>query len=126
MQTLKLLPKYLLAHFICLLPIFSELFLKSGKYFLKKKHFALHGGAISLSEVALHHYTKGTMNNNQLIASYQEMVKRTEMEEIISVLWKNLGNISSTAKSLFLHRNTLKYKIEKIPRTNWVQLKRSK
>ena len=73
--------------------------------------------------MALHHYTKGTMNNNQLIASYQEMVKRAEMEEIISVLWKNLGNISSTAKSLFLHRNTLKYKIEKFQEQTGFNLK---
>ncbi|MCK6146321.1 helix-turn-helix domain-containing protein [Enterococcus hirae] len=105
-------------------PNFSELFFEERKiFFEEKKHFALHGGAISLSEVALHHYTKGTMNNNQLIASYQEMVKRTEMEEIISVLWKNLGNISSTAKSLFLHRNTLKYKIEKFQEQTGFNLK---
>lgn len=36
-----------------------------------------------------------------------------DMALIISALWKHQGNISSTAKELFMHRNTLQYRIDK-------------
>lgn len=103
---------------------YSTLFLEERKIFLEeKKYFALHGGTIALPEIALHYYTKDKTQNSKLILGYQDMVKQAEMEEIILELWKNLGNISSTAKSLFLHRNTLKYRIEKFQEQSGFNLK---
>lgn len=103
---------------------FFTLFSEEKKIFLEEKnYFALHGGTMSLPEVALHHYTKDKSQNSSLISGCQDMIKHTEMEEIIVELWKNLGNISSTAKSLFLHRNTLKYKIEKFQEQSGFNLK---
>ncbi|EGO7946525.1 hypothetical protein FEW58_000670 [Enterococcus faecalis] len=37
----------------------------------------------------------------------------SELKKIIIQLWKSQGNVSTTAKSLYMHRNTLINKIEK-------------
>ncbi|NRE28611.1 Fis family transcriptional regulator, partial [Enterococcus faecalis] len=39
-------------------------------------------------------------------------------------LWKNQGNISSTAKDLFMHRNTLHYRLEKFFEQTGLSLKK--
>ncbi|HIY58443.1 MAG TPA: helix-turn-helix domain-containing protein [Candidatus Tetragenococcus pullicola] len=46
-----------------------------------------------------------------------------DMNEIIVFLWKNQGNVSSAAKDLFMHRNTLQYKIDKFQAKTGLNLK---
>ena len=54
------------------------------------------------------------MSQNVLVEYYRRLLnKDTDIQPIISALWKNQGNISSTAKDLFMHRNTLHYRLEK-------------
>lgn len=55
------------------------------------------------------------MSQNVLVEYYRRLLnKDTDIQPIISALWKNQGNISSTAKDLFMHRNTLHYRLEKV------------
>ena len=61
--------------------------------------------------------------DSKLIKSYIELIKQNEMEVIIQELWNELGNVSSAAKTLFLHRNTLKYRIEKFQEQSGFNLK---
>jgi len=50
------------------------------------------------------------MSQNVLVEYYRRLLnKDTDIQPIISALWKNQGNISSTAKDFFMHRNTLHY-----------------
>ncbi len=77
-----------------------------------------------MQDVALHYYTKDVMKDSALIKSYIELIKQNEMEEIIQELWNELGNVSSAAKTLFLHRNTLKYRIEKFQEQSGFNLKK--
>ncbi|XUB35394.1 hypothetical protein IGI41_000379 [Enterococcus sp. DIV0876] len=46
-----------------------------------------------------------------------------ETETIIRSLWHNQGNASSTAKALFMHRNSLLYKIDKFQTATNLNLK---
>ena len=46
-----------------------------------------------------------------------------ETETIIQSLWRNQGNASSTAKELFMHRNSLLYKIDKFQTLTRLNLK---
>uniref|UniRef100_UPI00403F6067 helix-turn-helix domain-containing protein n=1 Tax=Candidatus Enterococcus willemsii TaxID=1857215 RepID=UPI00403F6067 len=43
---------------------------------------------------------------------------------IIIALWNNQGNISSTAKELFMHRNTVQYQIDKFQKRTLLNLKK--
>ena len=47
-----------------------------------------------------------------------------EIDEIVEVLLKNNMNITESAKSMYLHRNTLLYKIEKIKKITGYDLKK--
>ena len=101
-----------------------DLFFEERKIFLQEKqHLGAYNRTTTLSEIALQHYTRETIKNSSLMYSYREILKQAEMEGIILELWRNLGNISSTAKALFLHRNTLKYKIEKFQEQTGFNLK---
>ncbi|WP_195640165.1 helix-turn-helix domain-containing protein [Enterococcus durans] len=101
-----------------------DLFFEERKIFLQEKqHLGAYNRTTTLSEIALQHYTRETIEKSSLMHSYREILKQAEMEGIILELWRNLGNISSTAKALFLHRNTLKYKIEKFQEQTGFNLK---
>ncbi len=103
---------------------FPRLFFEERKIFLQEKQsLGASNCTTTLSEIALHYYTKEAIKDSSLITSYKEVIEQAEMKEIILVLWQNLGNISSTAKALFLHRNTLKYKIEKFQEQTGFNLK---
>lgn len=100
------------------------MFFEERKIFLQEKqHLGAYNRTTTLSEIALQHYTRETIEKSSLMHSYREILKQAEMEGIILELWRNLGNISSTAKALFLHRNTLKYKIEKFQEQTGFNLK---
>lgn len=47
-----------------------------------------------------------------------------ELVQIITTLWQNQGNISSAAKELFMHRNTLQYKVDKFQQQSNTNLKK--
>lgn len=79
----------------------------------------------SLTDVALHYFTKEAMSQNVLVEYYRRLLnKDTDIQLIISALWKNQGNISSTAKDLFMHRNTLHYRLEKFFEQTGLSLKK--
>lgn len=54
---------------------------------------------------------------------YQDWFQESDLIHLIESLWKNQGNASSTAKSLFMHRNTLLYKIDKFQSMTNLNLK---
>lgn len=62
-------------------------------------------------------------------SSMLQQLKRTigdipEIEPIIKTLWKNDGNLALTAQKLYIHRNTLLYRIEKFKEQTNLQLKK--
>lgn len=105
-----------------LVPFFAE----ERKIFLtEQNNLYTHSRTFSMQDVALHYYTKDTVKDSKLIKSYIELIKQNEMEVIIQELWNELGNVSSAAKTLFLHRNTLKYRIEKFQEQSGFNLKKA-
>ena len=105
-----------------LVPLFAE----ERKIFLtEQNNLYTHSRTFSMQDVALHYYTKDTVKDSKLIKSYIELIKQNEMEVIIQELWNELGNVSSAAKTLFLHRNTLKYRIEKFQEQSGFKLKKA-
>ncbi|WP_170924909.1 PucR family transcriptional regulator [Candidatus Enterococcus clewellii] len=77
-----------------------------------------------IADVALHYFTKEALAKSSLTRSMKEEWRiDDEMKEIIQTLWTNQGNLSSTAKELFMHRNTLQYRLEKFQENTGMQLK---
>ena len=64
------------------------------------------------------------MSQNVLVEYYRRLLnKDTDIQPIISALWKNQGNISSTAKDLFMHRNTFTLSVGKVFEQTGLSLK---
>ncbi|MGM9903110.1 Fis family transcriptional regulator [Enterococcus hirae] len=101
--------------------VFSE---ERKIFFSERDHLQTYGKTISIQEIALYYYTREINASSQLVTEYQELIQYHKMNKIILELWKNLGNISSTAKTLYMHRNTLKYRIEKFYEQSGFNLKK--
>lgn len=100
-----------------LVPLFQE----ERQIFMTEKNEIKKQTAFSLTNVALHYYTKKAMHES-LIIDFIHLKKKipADMHEIIRALWKYQGNISSAAKDLYLHRNTLHYRLDKFhDQTGW-------
>ncbi len=69
---------------------------------------------LSLSDCVLYLATSQDLTNYESLKELGKIFFAEEgMKEVIHALWKNQANVSSTAKDLFMHRNTLLYKMEK-------------
>ncbi|KXT78798.1 Leucine rich protein [Streptococcus sp. DD13] len=52
-----------------------------------------------------------------------EILVNDEMSAIVETLWGNEGNMVKTAQDLYLHRNTLQYKLDKFYQRSGLNLK---
>ena len=102
-----------------------ELFHEEQMIFKSEKKYQKQQTTFSLSDVALHHFTKNAISKSLLMQHWkQNDVFDQDMQNIIVSLWKNQGNISSAAKDLFMHRNTLHYRLDKFGEQTGLSLKK--
>lgn len=79
---------------------------------------------LSLAPIALDYLTKEKIEKSQLLQSFRKvLLKDEELLEIILALVKNQGNVSSAAKDLYMHRNTLQYRLDKFHEQTGFNLK---
>lgn len=103
---------------------FAQQFQEERTIFTEESSFAKSRKVFSLANVALHYFTKDSLTNSPLMQGFQRKLSLdNEMRDIILALWHNQGNISSTAKELFMHRNTLQYRLEKFHEQTGFSLK---
>ena len=77
-----------------------------------------------LSTIALHHYTADAIKKSPLMQKLKsETVFDAEFKELILAMWKSQGNISVAAKSLYIHRNTLQYRIDRFHQASGLSLR---
>lgn len=103
---------------------FPQLFEEEQRIFKDERETLRGNSTFSLSAVALHYYTKNAMNQSAIVqALKKQLVLTPEVQQIILSLWHNQGNISSAAKDLYMHRNTLHYRLEKFYEQTGLSLK---
>lgn len=102
-----------------------NLFHEEQAIFLEERRSKRKQETFSLPNVCLHYFTKSAISNSQLMTYWKNNSSLTDdMKKIILSLWQNQGNISSTAKDLFMHRNTLHYRIDKFSEQTGLSLKK--
>lgn len=105
---------------------FTVIFQEEEKIFQAEAGRFIKENFLTLPQVALDFLTKQTIASNALMQIFKrELLKDDELQEIIRALWDNQGNLSSAAKQLFMHRNTLTYRLEKLHEQSGFQLKNS-
>lgn len=70
-------------------------------------------GIVSLSEVLIDEIARLMSEKDPIfpkLANY--LADKNEMKDLIHLLFKNQGNLSQTADELFIHRNTLSYRMK--------------
>lgn len=103
---------------------FPRFFQEEKQIFLEELPNIKSKSAFSLSQVALHFFTKNMVKKSLIMQIFKKKLSIDgEMQDIITALWNNQGNISSTAKELFMHRNTLQYRLEKFHEQTGLSLK---
>lgn len=104
--------------------MFYQLFQAEREVFKEELPLIKSKRTFKLADVALHYFTKDSMRKSPLIHNYRRHLDiDNEMSEIIETLWRNQGNISSTAKELFMHRNTLQYRLERFQELTGLNVK---
>lgn len=84
----------------------------------------LKGRVGSLTDVSLHFFTKDALMDSTVVQELRSKFDTLEnWRELIRALWDNQGNVSIAAKSLFIHRNTLQYRIERFYEATGLSLK---
>ncbi len=78
-----------------------------------------------MAEVALHYYCHEKSSESLLAGSYHQLLsKDPALREIVIALYHEKGNVSSAAKKLYLHRNTLQYRIDRLRQETGLNLRR--
>lgn len=78
----------------------------------------------SLATLALDYYARPQLRESPLAQQLNSILnKDNEIKDVIIALYQSAGNLSSAAKKLFLHRNTLQYRLERFYESTNLNLK---
>lgn len=102
--------------FTTLLQEEQQLFLSTIKQNLQIK-------CCDLRKVAIHYFATHLVEESAMMRQLAKNWFEDDLYDLIFALWKNQGNVSSAAKDLFMHRNTLQYKIDKFQKQTLTNLK---
>ncbi|WP_407891872.1 PucR family transcriptional regulator [Lacticaseibacillus sp. N501-2] len=77
-----------------------------------------------LASSALAYYTHTARRDSPLLGSLREVITEdAEMRPVIVSLYEHLGNLTATAKALYIHRNTLQYRLDKFQQATGFSLR---
>lgn len=103
----------------------AALFQEERKMFLEEVGQTHKQTIFHFADVALHYYTKEKLAKSK-IANYfsQQLLNADEsFIQLVEMMWRFSGNVSSVAKEMFTHRNTINYRVEKIAEQSGINLK---
>ncbi|MDN2453661.1 helix-turn-helix domain-containing protein [Lactobacillus sp. UCMA15818] len=82
-----------------------------------------HGQTFKLQHVLFHCLYCQALPTQLVDAYYKYLLNYPEVIEVIPQLYRQQGNVSLAAKKLYLHRNTIQYRIEKFYHETRISLK---
>ena len=79
---------------------------------------------LDLSSIGVAYYTTTSRQQSSVLQELQTaLTDNQEWIDVIQALWDNQRNLSEAAKSLYIHRNTLQYRMDKFTETTGLSLK---
>lgn len=102
---------------------FNEFFNEEQVLFKRYHETAVR--VFSFQDVALDALTHEAIDNSMIMQEIKVSLQFDEdLTNIIKTLWEEQGNITSAAKKLFIHRNTLQYRLDKFYDRTGLSLKK--
>lgn len=78
----------------------------------------------SFLDISLDYLTHQAISQSPIMQDLKHLLQGDEeFGDIIKTLWQEQGNLTSTSKKLFIHRNTLQYKLDKFSERTGYALK---
>ncbi|WP_461214401.1 helix-turn-helix domain-containing protein [Lacticaseibacillus sp. GG6-2] len=78
----------------------------------------------NLATAALGFYTRSARAHSPLLTALRAAINQDpEMRPVIASLYEHLGNLTATAKALYIHRNTLQYRLDKFQQATGFSLR---
>lgn len=90
------------------------LFEEERKIFAASRTIAKGNKITTLATIALPYFISESGNQNLVLQALQTTIGSVDgTHELITAMWRNQGNLSKAAADLYLHRNTLQYRIDR-------------
>lgn len=94
------------------------------RIFRESRAFVKSSRITRLAQIALPHYTQAASLQSLVLRGMKQALKGVEdSHDLIWALWNNQGNISKAAQALYLHRNTLQYRLDRFFEATGLNLK---
>ncbi|QIL48894.1 Fis family transcriptional regulator [Vagococcus hydrophili] len=91
---------------------FSLYFAEEQKIF--HAYYKHQKNVFTFQDIAIDYLTKDKITKSSIMQTLKDTLNMDdELKLIIKTLWLKQGNITSTSKELYIHRNTLQYRLEK-------------
>lgn len=104
---------------------FPNLFAEEQNIFLDTRPRSQRDQIATLSTTALPHFTFEAASKSPILATIKEGIQNIDGgADLVAALWQNQGNISKAAADLYVHRNTLQYRIDRFMDTVGLNLKK--
>lgn len=95
----------------------QQIFMDQHSHFQRKK-------IATLADNALTHFSHEATSKSTILQTLKESILSIDGgSELIVSMWNNLGNISKAANELYVHRNTLQYRIDRFFQETGINLK---
>ncbi|PTQ81444.1 PucR-like helix-turn-helix protein [Trichococcus patagoniensis] len=90
------------------------LFEEERKIFAVSRTIAKGNKITTLAAIALPYFLSGSGSKSLVLLALQTTIGSVDgTHELIAAMWRNQGNLSKAAADLYLHRNTLQYRIDR-------------
>lgn len=90
------------------------LFEEERKIFSASRTISKGNKIITLAAIALPYFISESGTQNPVLQALQATISSIDgTHELITAMWQNQGNLSKAAADLYLHRNTLQYRIDR-------------
>lgn len=98
--------------------------LKEEQTIFQQEVAHMHNRMSSLPDVALRYFTQDAVSRSTIIGELKKQIdEQSDWKELIFSMWESQGNVSVAAKQLFVHRNTLQYRLDRFNQTTGLSLK---
>lgn len=104
---------------------FPDLFAEEQNIFMDTRSLSHREQIVTLSTTALPHFTYEATAKSPILTTLKEGIQNIDGgAELVAALWQNQGNVSKAAADLYVHRNTLQYRIDRFMDTVGLNLKK--
>lgn len=89
-----------------------NIYKEESKLFLSNKRS---GQVLSFNDVFIPSYVKSSLSKSPIASQLRNVLNNDkDLSDMIKSLWKHQGNMTAAAQDLYIHRNTINYRLDRL------------